>query len=202
MFRYLWLNRERPRIGSTRWCRAYAKRIVTMPSLITSEWRQRCLRSRGAKIEPGVFIAPCRFSYMPSNLAIGKNTFIGRAVIYLYDRVDIGCNVVINDGAVLITGWHDLADEHWRPISKPILIKSYAVIMTGTLIMPGVTIGYGAAIGAGAVVTKDVPDLALAVGNPSRIIENVRPRNLSYNPAGFVAAFRAWVGDPAAEDSI
>ena len=39
--------------------------------------------------------------------------------------------------------------------------------------MPGVTIGKNAVIGANAVVTKDVPDYAVAVGIPARVIRNL-----------------------------
>ncbi len=39
--------------------------------------------------------------------------------------------------------------------------------------MPGVTIGEGAVIGSGAIVTKDVPDHTIAVGNPARVIKKV-----------------------------
>jgi hypothetical protein len=40
----------------------------------------------------------------------------------------------------------------------------------GAIILPGVSVGLGAAVGAGAVVTRDVPDFAIAVGNPARIL--------------------------------
>lgn len=40
----------------------------------------------------------------------------------------------------------------------------------GVIVLPGVSIGTGAAIGAGAVVTRDVPDFAVAVGNPARVL--------------------------------
>jgi acetyltransferase-like isoleucine patch superfamily enzyme len=39
------------------------------------------------------------------------------------------------------------------------------------LVLPGVTIGNGCIVGAGAVVTKDVPDGCIVVGNPAKIIE-------------------------------
>jgi len=50
------------------------------------------------------------------------------------------------------------------------LVKSGASIGGNATILPGVTIGTGAMVGAGAVVTRDVPDHALVVGNPARVV--------------------------------
>ena len=40
----------------------------------------------------------------------------------------------------------------------------------GAVVLPGVTVGTGAAVGAGAIVTKDVPEFAVLVGNPGRVL--------------------------------
>lgn len=53
----------------------------------------------------------------------------------------------------------------------PVEIKSACWIGDSVIILPGVTIGYGAVIGAGSVVTKSVPDFAVAVGNPAKVIK-------------------------------
>lgn len=47
----------------------------------------------------------------------------------------------------------------------------YIWIGVNVTILPGVTIGENAVVGAGAVVTKDVPDNAVVVGNPARVIK-------------------------------
>ncbi|EFH09663.1 CatB-related O-acetyltransferase [Pseudoroseomonas cervicalis] len=57
----------------------------------------------------------------------------------------------------------------WRR-SKPVKLGADAWVGHGAIILPGVTVGIGAAIGAGAVVTKDVPDYAIVVGNPGRVL--------------------------------
>lgn len=49
-------------------------------------------------------------------------------------------------------------------------VREYAAIGAGAVILPGVTIGKHSLIGAGSVVTKDVPDYAVVVGNPARVI--------------------------------
>ena len=54
---------------------------------------------------------------------------------------------------------------------KPITIGNDVFIGANVTILDGVTIGDGAIIGAGAVVSKDIPDYAIAVGNPIKIIK-------------------------------
>ncbi|ONG50029.1 chloramphenicol acetyltransferase [Pseudoroseomonas deserti] len=57
----------------------------------------------------------------------------------------------------------------WRRAS-PVVLGADTWVGHGAIVLPGVTTGVGAAIGAGAVVTKDVPDFAIVVGNPARIL--------------------------------
>jgi acetyltransferase-like isoleucine patch superfamily enzyme len=58
------------------------------------------------------------------------------------------------------------------PLSKgPIVIKDDAYIPINVIVLSGVTIGKGAMIGAGSVVAKDIPDFAIAVGNPCKVVK-------------------------------
>lgn len=57
-------------------------------------------------------------------------------------------------------------------------IRRAARIGGGSVLLPGITIGVNAFVGAGSVVTRDVPDGAIAVGNPARVIGMVPPGEL------------------------
>ncbi|MFM9138588.1 MAG: acyltransferase, partial [Actinomycetota bacterium] len=63
-----------------------------------------------------------------------------------------------------------------RPISqqtqpeRPVRIGAGSWLGHGVVVLPGVTIGKHVAVGAHSVVTKDLPDFCVAVGNPARII--------------------------------
>ncbi len=106
----------------------------------------------------------------------------------------IGCNVCINDGAKLLTASHDLKDTKWRSFAEGIIIDDFAWVATDATILPGVRIGKGAVVGAGAVVARDVPDFAVAIGNPAQVRENARERSLDYSPVRSQAVSNAWLG--------
>lgn len=57
---------------------------------------------------------------------------------------------------------------------EPIHLKKGCVIGMGVLIMPGVTVGEGAVIGAGSVVVKDIPAWTIAVGNPCKVVKELK----------------------------
>jgi phosphonate metabolism protein (transferase hexapeptide repeat family) len=67
-------------------------------------------------------------------------------------------------------GKDDLDFFDWRR-EKKVEISHDAWIGHNVTIMGGVKIGIGAVIGSGAIVTKDIPDFAIAVGNPARVIK-------------------------------
>jgi acetyltransferase-like isoleucine patch superfamily enzyme len=77
---------------------------------------------------------------------------------------------VVGDGAFLGPCAVTTNDKYMEYGAKLVgaTIKRGARIGANSTILPGVTIGEGAIVGSGAVVTKDVPDGAVAVGNPAR----------------------------------
>lgn len=99
------------------------------------------------------------------------------------DRVTIKCGVQIWDGVRLeddvmvgpnATFTNDLFPRSKQPFElRTTVVRAGASIGANATILCGITIGRGAMIGAGAVVTKDVPDRAVVVGNPARIVRYV-----------------------------
>ena len=61
--------------------------------------------------------------------------------------------------------------------NKDVYIGENVWIGAGVMIVPGVHIGKNAVIGAGSVVTKDIPDNVVAVGNPCRVLREVNERD-------------------------
>ena len=197
MLSLLWKHRECPAIGSPRWWKVWAKRVITAPALFASLIRLEKLKLNGAQIELPVYISPSTWNGKAANLTIGKGSFVGRVEVHLHDRVSIGRNVIINDGVRLLTASHMIDDADFKLLTGAIEIGDYAWIAIGAMILPGVSVGTGAVVGAGAVVTKNVPDYAVAVGNPARILNTSRSTKLRYKPLSFLATFEAWLGREA-----
>ncbi len=127
------------------------------------------------------------FSHILANSTIGENCNIGQNVVVGPDvKVGNGCkiqnNVSVYKGVTLeddvFCGPSMVFTNVFNPRSKikrmneirPTLVKKGASIGANSTIVCGVTIGKYAFIGAGAVVTNDVPDYALVVGNPAKQI--------------------------------
>ncbi len=109
---------------------------------------------------------------------IGENTRINGSCIHAYKRITIGKNCLIAANCQIIDGnGHDLSfpevENRINTIgsSKEIVIEDNVWIGANSIILPGVKIGYGSVIAAGSVVTKDIPSMCVAGGNPAKIIK-------------------------------
>jgi acetyltransferase-like isoleucine patch superfamily enzyme len=124
----------------------------------------------------GTFVEIQKGARIGKRCKISSHTFICEGV-QMDDNVFIGHGVVfINDvypKAVTDTGELQ-TDEDWSVV--PTHIKEGASIGSNATVICGITIGKGALVGAGAVVTKSVPDYAVVVGVPAKIIGDVRTK--------------------------
>lgn len=112
----------------------------------------------------------------------GSNIHLGACVFFNFNCIVLDvCDVRIGDytlfgpGVQILTPMHPLdADlRRMQEYGKPIEIGADVWIGGGALILAGVHIGSRAIIGAGSIVTRDIPEGVLAVGNPCRVIRNV-----------------------------
>jgi len=121
---------------------------------------------------------------------IGANTKIGQAV-YIDRGVHLGVGCKVQNGVSVFAGvtcgdhvfigpnatfTNDLfpraaAGDDWTIV--PTTVEDHASIGANATIVCGVTLGRGCMVGAGSVVTRDVPTMALVVGNPARIVGQV-----------------------------
>lgn len=116
-------------------------------------------------------------------IEIGENCVIGDNFhIAANSKIEIGNNVLIASNVFISDLNHgiysggdcsspDIPPNERKIDSKPIKIKDNVWIGEKVSILPGVTIGKGSIIGANSVVTKDIEDYSIAVGNPAKVIK-------------------------------
>ena len=106
-------------------------------------------------------------------VTIGKNVFVNsNALMMSRGGITIEDDVMIAANVSLLTNNHDLYEREIL-LCKPIIIKQGAWIGAGATILPGVTVGKYAVVGASSVVTHDVPDYAVVVGSPAKVIKTL-----------------------------
>ena len=107
----------------------------------------------------------------PNKVTIGKNVVVMNGCLMMsVGTITIDDNVQIAANVQLISNNHDPYERNVITC-KPVHICKGAWVGAGSTILPGVTVGKRAIVGAASVVTKDVPDYAVAVGNPAKVIK-------------------------------
>jgi acetyltransferase-like isoleucine patch superfamily enzyme len=114
----------------------------------------------------------CAHTFIEGDVVIGDNVTI-KSGVYIWDGLRIENDVFIGPNA---TFTNDLMPRSkiYPDQYSTITLKSGASVGANATLLPGITIGTKAMIGAGAVVTQDVPDYAVVVGNPAKIIRYVK----------------------------
>jgi acetyltransferase-like isoleucine patch superfamily enzyme len=127
-----------------------------------------------------------------NDIIISRNCVIQAktATVTIGNSTDIGCNTVITSSggisigsSVLIAGNCYIGGGRYRtdrvdiPMMEqglytkgPVIIGNDVWLGAGAIVLDGVQIGQGCVVGAGAVVTKNLPDYAIAVGTPAKVI--------------------------------
>jgi len=127
------------------------------------------------KINPDLFSPYCsdKSAIISPSASIEKGTVVMQGVV-IQSSVKIGKHCIINTRASID---HDCLIEDYVHIAPGTIlcgnveIGEGSFIGAGTTVIPGIKIGKWAVIGAGTIVIKDVPDYAVVVGNPGKIIK-------------------------------
>lgn len=140
----------------------------------TKIWNNVQIRER-AVIGKNCIIA--KNTYIDKNVKIGNNVKIQNSVsvydgVVIEDGVFVGPNVCFSNDkfprAINPNGTLKKEEKDWKILNTS--VKEGASIGTSSVILPDIKIGRFAMVGAGSIVTKDVPDFGLVVGNPAKLI--------------------------------
>jgi UDP-2-acetamido-3-amino-2,3-dideoxy-glucuronate N-acetyltransferase len=113
-------------------------------------------------VEVGAYCKISSHSFLCSAVTLEEGVFIGHGVMFINDLYPRAVNP---DGGLQ-------TEKDW--VCYPTTVRKNASIGSNATILAGVQVGKHALVGAGAVVTHDVPDYAIAVGVPARVIGDVR----------------------------
>lgn len=147
--------------------------------------REALLKEMLAEVGEGCYIEPPFHANLGGgHVHLGKYvyanfnlTMVDDTHIYVGDYTMIGPNVTV------ATAGHPILPELREKLyqyNMPVHIGRNCWIGAGAVILPGVTIGDNSVIGAGSVVTKDIPENVVAVGNPCRVLRKIDEHDREY----------------------
>ena len=125
---------------------------------------------KDVKIDKNVFISMPERVILKDRVSIYGGTMINsQGGLYIGENTGIGYNCTI------FTAQHQYRNTETIPFDngvdlKPVVIHEFVWTGAGVMIMPGIEIGEGAILGMGSVISKNVPPLAIVLGNPCKII--------------------------------
>lgn len=129
------------------------------------------LRLFSAKVGKGVVIKPRVNIKHPWRLVVGDYVWIGEGVwIDNLVKVEIGSNVCISQGVLLLTGSHDHTDMAFRLILGEIHLEDGVWIAANAVVCPGVRCARNAVITVGSVLRKDAEAGGVYAGNPAMLV--------------------------------
>lgn len=164
-----------------------ARRLTRLFNQTTEEQpeeRQRLLKAMFKHFGPGGYVEPPFHTDYGTNTTIGKNFYANYDAIFVdCGPITIGDNVFMGPRVGLYTAGHPI-DAAIRAeqleYGKGITIGNDVWMGGNVVVNPGVTIGNNVVIGSGSVVTHDIPDNVVAVGNPCRVLREINQRDHDY----------------------
>lgn len=143
------------------------------------EKRTNLLKEMFAEIGENCYIEPpFHANFGGHHCHFGKNIYVNYNLTAVDDtHIYVGDNTMIAPNVILASAAHPLDPEERRKgyqYNKPVHIGKNCWLGAGVIVVPGVSIGDDTVIGAGSVVTKDIPSGVVAVGNPCRVIKEIK----------------------------
>ena len=147
--------------------------------------KEKYMKEVFAECGEGCFIElPLHASWGGKNVHFGNGVYANTNLTLIDDgHIYVGNRVLFGPGVVVATANHPLNPELRKfemQYNRDVYIGENVWIGAGAIILPGVHIGKNSVIGAGSLVTRDVPENVLAVGNPCRVVKDIGERDKEY----------------------
>ena len=147
--------------------------------------RQEMLKQLFAEVGENCYIeSPYFANWGGHHVHLGSNIYANAGLKLVDDtHIYIGDCTMLGPNVVLATAGHPIDPElraRGLQYNMPVRIGRNCWLGAGVIVMPGVTIGDNVVIGAGSIVTKDIPDNVVAVGNPCRVLRAVGEHDKKY----------------------
>ena len=111
----------------------------------------------------------CAHTFIEGDVVVGNNVTL-KSGVYLWAGTVLEDDVFVGPNATF-TNDRMPRSKVYPDRFEGITVREGASIGANATLLPGIIIGRGVMVGAGAVVTRDVPDYAVVVGNPAKIIK-------------------------------
>lgn len=152
---------------------------------LEGEKRTVLLKEMFAEIGEGCYIEPpLHANWGGHHVHFGKNVYANFGLTLVDDtHIYVGDYTMIGPNVVIATGGHPILPElreKGYQYNMPVYIGRNCWLGAGVIIVPGVTVGDNVVIGAGSVVTKDLPDNVIAVGNPCKVLREINEHDREY----------------------
>jgi len=158
----------------------YNQTRVTEP-----EKQQAILTELFAEIGPNCYIEPpFHANFGGHHVHFGANVYANFNLTLVDDtHIYVGDHTMIGPNVTLATAGHpilpELREQNYQ-YNMPVHIGHNCWLGAGVIVLPGVTIGDNVVVGAGSIVTKNLPDNVVAVGNPCQVMRQVSDHDRQY----------------------
>ena len=167
--------------------RPYKQKIWEFNQLtfFDNDKKQAYMKEVFAECGEGCYIElPFRASWGGAHVHFGNGIYANTNVTLIDDgHIYVGNRVLFGPNVIVTTANHPLEPKLRRyemQYNVDVYIGENVWIGAGAIILPGVHIGKNSVIGAGSIVTRDVPENALAVGNPCRVVRKISERDREF----------------------
>lgn len=152
---------------------------------LEQEKRTRLLQEMFAEIGDDCYVEPPLHSnWGGHHVHFGRGVYANFNLTLVDDtHIYVGDHTMFGPNVTVATAGHPILPElreQGYQYNAAVHIGSNCWLGAGVIVLPGVTIGNNVVIGAGSIVTKDLPDNVVAVGNPCRVLREVSERDREY----------------------